>query len=147
MFCKLLYSPSFHLSVSCTRNHLTVGRSTFVLLVLDLKCVWGAFQVLLQSSSSDQTGEINVDVLNCSLGFHPILHNKISGWCKLKLSADDKSSTVVRPSQMMGFGFERQENIVGKGENTSYQHLLFFHNISKALLLKTPDCLPKLVKG
>ena len=41
---------------------------------------------------------------------------------KFKASADDKFGVA----EMMGFVFERVENIVGKGKNASYQHFLLF---------------------
>ena len=41
---------------------------------------------------------------------------------KFKASADDKLGVT----EIMGFVFERVENIVGKGENAGYQHFLLF---------------------
>ena len=41
---------------------------------------------------------------------------------KFKASADDKFGVA----EIMGFVFERVENIVGKGENAGYQHFLLF---------------------
>ena len=41
---------------------------------------------------------------------------------KFKASTDDKFGLA----EIMGFVFERVENIVGKGENAGYQHFLLF---------------------
>ena len=41
---------------------------------------------------------------------------------------------------------DREENIVGKGENAGYQNFFFSHNVFKSLLLKdceNRDCLGK----
>ena len=39
-------------------------------------------------------------------------------------------------AQIAQFLFESVENIVEMGENTGYQHFLFFHNVSKRLFLE-----------
>ena len=41
---------------------------------------------------------------------------------EFKANADDKFDVA----EIMGFVFERVENIVGKGENAGYQHFLLF---------------------
>ena len=41
---------------------------------------------------------------------------------RFKASTDDKFGVA----EIMGFVFERVENIVGKGENAGYQHFLLF---------------------
>ena len=50
-------------------------------------------------------------------------------WSKLKALADDKISVI----QKLNFWLGRVENIVGKGENAGYQHVLLF-----------PQCFQKL---
>ena len=49
-------------------------------------------------------------------------NDKIFDWSKLKAFADNKSN-VAKP---MISGFDREENIVGKGENVGNQHFLVF---------------------
>ena len=55
----------------------------------------------------------NFDSLQC---------NKIFDCSKLKAFADNK----IKVFKIMIFVFDRVENIVGKGENPGYQHLLLF---------------------
>ena len=52
---------------------------------------------------------------------------------EFKASADDKFGVA----KIVGFVFERVENIMGKGENTGYQHFLLF------LVVKSWDCVVK----
>ena len=47
---------------------------------------------------------------------------KILAWSKLKAFAVDKFTVA----KMMISVFDRIENVVGKGENASYQHFLLF---------------------
>ena len=49
-------------------------------------------------------------------------NNKFLDWFKLKALADDK----LNIPKMMISRFDREENTVGKGENTGYQHFLLF---------------------
>ena len=58
----------------------------------------------------------SVDDLNLTL----YRTKKILDWSKFKTFADDKSKLAI----MMNFVFDRVEKIVGKGENTGYQHFL-----------------------
>ena len=53
---------------------------------------------------------------------NPLPKGKILDWSKLKAFADDK----IIVTEMMIFLPNRIENIVGKGENASYQHFLLF---------------------
>ena len=53
---------------------------------------------------------------------HSLPNDIILGMSKFEASADDKFSVT----EIMGFVFERVENIVGKGENAGYQHFLVF---------------------
>ena len=49
-------------------------------------------------------------------------NNKILDLSKLKGSADNK----INVTKKLKFALERAENIVGKGENSDYQHFLLF---------------------
>ena len=49
-------------------------------------------------------------------------NNKIFDWSKFKAFADDK----INVNEKLKYVFGRIENIVGKGENASYQHFLLF---------------------
>ena len=49
-------------------------------------------------------------------------NNKILDWTKLKAFADDKLDIAKTMTSV----YDRVENIVGKGENASYQHFLLF---------------------
>ena len=65
---------------------------------------------------------------------NPLPNDKID-MSKLKAFADNKSKVT----QNMKFAFGMVENIVGKGENANYQHLLFlecFQKLSFSKLLK-----------
>ena len=55
-------------------------------------------------------------------------NDKILDLTKLKAFADGK----LKVTKMMIFLFDREENIVGKGENVGYHHFLLF-----------PQCFPK----
>ena len=57
---------------------------------------------------------------------NPFPNNKMFGWSKLKVIADDN---VIEKSE---FVLGRVENIVGKGENAGDQYFLLF-----------PQCFPK----
>ena len=46
---------------------------------------------------------------------HSVPYNKIWGWSKLKATADRHNKINV--ANMVGFAFENEENIVGKGVN------------------------------
>ena len=51
-----------------------------------------------------------------------VTSNRLLDWSKLKAYADDKLNVTKK----FKFLFGRVQNIVGKGENASYQHLLLF---------------------
>ena len=72
-----------------------------------------------------------------------LLHDKILDVTKVKVLADNK----INVAQMMISGFDRAENIVGKGENAGYQHFLLFPQcFQKASFLgvyKSRDCMVK----
>ena len=55
--------------------------------------------------------------------------DKFSYWSKLKVSVDDK----INVNEKLKFVLGRVENIVRKGENAGYQHILLF-----------PQCLQRL---
>ena len=65
---------------------------------------------------------------SCSIMFslqsdlNPLPSNKILDWSKLKAFADDN----INVNHKLKFDLERGENIVGKGENASYDNFLFF---------------------
>ena len=65
----------------------------------------------------------------CNNWFNPLPNNKILDLSKLKAFADDR----INVTQKLKFALGRVENIVGKGENACYQHLLLF-----------PQCFQKL---
>ena len=59
--------------------------------------------------------------------------NKNLDSSKSKASVDAN----LNVAQMIELGFDRVENIVGKGENAGYQHFLLFpHNVFKRSTLK-----------
>ena len=60
--------------------------------------------------------------------FNSLPHDKILDWSKFKAFADDK----LNATKKLKFVLVRVENIVGKGEDAGYQHLLLF-----------PQCFPK----
>ena len=63
-----------------------------------------------------------------------LLNNKNFDRSKLKSFADDKLNLNKKSKLVLG----RVENIVGKGENTGYQHFLLFQQcFQKASLLKS----------
>ena len=51
-----------------------------------------------------------------------LVNNKILNWSKFKAFADNKFNVT----QNVKFVFHKIENIVGIGENASYQHFLLF---------------------
>ena len=60
-----------------------------------------------------------------NLGFatiNSLPNDKMLGLSKLKAFADYK----INVNEKFNFGFERTENIVGKGENAGYQHFLIY---------------------
>ena len=56
------------------------------------------------------------------MSFNSSPNGKVLAWFKFKAFADDNLSVA----KMMISVFDRTENIVEKGENTGYQHFLFF---------------------
>ena len=54
--------------------------------------------------------------------FNSVPSDKILSWSKFKAFADDKANVA----QIIISVFDKVENIVGKGENASYQHFLLF---------------------
>ena len=54
--------------------------------------------------------------------FYSLPNDKFLNWFKLKTFADDK----INVTQKLKFVLGRVENIVAKGENSGYQHFLFF---------------------
>ena len=54
--------------------------------------------------------------------FNSLPNDTFLDWSKLKAFADDK----INVTQNLKFVLEREENIVGKGENAGYQHFLLF---------------------
>ena len=58
--------------------------------------------------------------------------NKILDRSKFTAFADNK----IDVSQKFEFVLEMVENIVGKGENASYQYFLLFHNVFKRHLIQ-----------
>ena len=56
------------------------------------------------------------------LRFNPLSNDKFFDWSKFKAFADDK----IKVPKIMIFVCDRDENIVGKGENAGYQHFLLF---------------------
>ena len=64
-------------------------------------------------------------------------------WSKLKASAENKMNLNEKLKLVSG----RVENIVGKGENTGYQHFLVFSMFSKASSFKIVKSLDYVVKS
>ena len=60
--------------------------------------------------------------------FNSILNNKSLDMPKLKAFADDK----INATQKLKFELGRVKNIVGKGENASYQHFFLFPRFQQA---------------
>ena len=56
------------------------------------------------------------------LKVNSLSNNNILDWSKLKAFADDK----INLNQKLKLDMEREEKIVGKGENAAYQHFLLF---------------------
>ena len=50
------------------------------------------------------------------------LQKPFYSWSKLKAFADDK----MYVNEKLKFGLEKEENIVGKGDNAGFQHCLLF---------------------
>ena len=53
---------------------------------------------------------------------NPLSNNRILDWSKLQAFAEDK----INVTQKLEVALERVENLVGKGENAGFQHLLLF---------------------
>ena len=68
--------------------------------------------------------------LTSFLSFNPFPHDNILNQTKLKAVADDK----LNVTKMMISVFDREENIVGKGEIACTSHFSFSHNVFKRLL-------------
>ena len=62
------------------------------------------------------------------LGFNSLPNNRILDWSKFEALADDK----INVTEKLKFVLGRVENIMGKEENSGYQHFLLF-----------PQCFPK----
>ena len=56
------------------------------------------------------------------VGLNPLSNDKILEWSKFKAHADNKINVI----QNLNLVLEGLENILGKGENTGYQHFLLF---------------------
>ena len=73
-------------------------------------------------------------------------NDKILDWSKFKAFADDK----IHVAEIMIYLFDREENIMGKGENAGYQHFLLFPQcFQKAflnVLLKSGSCVKELME-
>ena len=54
--------------------------------------------------------------------FNPLLNHKVLDWSKLKELAEDK----INVTEKLKFVLGTVESIVGKGENTGYQHFVPF---------------------
>ena len=65
---------------------------------------------------------------NKLLQLNSLANDKILNWSKLKTFTEDN----MNEPQMIICVFDREENIVGKGENAGYQHFLFFPQCSQA---------------
>ena len=70
--------------------------------------------------------------LNSSM-FNPFPHNKILDQTKLKAFAEDK----LNVTKMIVSVFDREENIVGKGEIACTSNFSFSHNVFKRLFSQT----------
>ena len=62
--------------------------------------------------------------------FNSLPNDNLLNWTKFKASAD--------VTEIMISDFGRVENVVGKGENASYQHFLLFSHFYKRLLFQGP---------
>ena len=72
-----------------------------------------------------------------SLEINALPNGKILDWSKLKAFADDR----INVAELMFSLSDRIENIVGKGENTAYQHFLLFPQcFQKPSTLKSGLC-------
>ena len=65
-------------------------------------------------------------------GINSLPNNQILGWAKLKAFANNK----INVTEILKFALERVENIMGKGENPGYQHVLLL-----------PQCFQKVFQG
>ena len=79
----------------------------------------------------------NINPLNewnrLSLSLNSLPNDKILDWSKLIAFADNKTNVTEKLKFVLG----RVENIVGKGENAGYQHLLPFSTMfSNGFFLK-----------
>ena len=73
---------------------------------------------------------------------NPLPHYKILDWPKLKAFTDNK----INITDLMISLPHRLENIVGKGENASYQHFLLFPQCIQVFfprVVKSRDCVVK----
>ena len=59
---------------------------------------------------------------NAFQNVNSLSNNKFLDWSKLKALADNK----INVTEKLKFVLGRVENILGKGENAGYQHLLLF---------------------
>ena len=78
--------------------------------------------------------------------FNPFPNNKFLDGTKLKAFADNKLDNKLNNAKMMISVFDREENSVGKGENTCYQNFLLFPVFSKAIffrVVESSDCVVK----
>ena len=73
---------------------------------------------------------------NIDLSVNPLSDDKILGFPKLKAFADDK----LNVAQNVKVGFHRIENIVGKEENSGYQHFLLFPQCFQKFLFFSLQC-------
>ena len=68
--------------------------------------------------------------ISSSYFFHNFLPNdKILDYSKFKVFADGK----IIVTHKLRYGFGKEENIVGKGENAGYQHFLLFQQCFQKL--------------
>ena len=73
----------------------------------------------------------NFMVFSFPFSFNPLPDDKVLDWSKLKTFADDK----INVTKELKSGLEREENIVGKGENAGNQHIFSFsQNVFERLL-------------
>ena len=64
--------------------------------------------------------------------FNSVPNDKILDWSKLKAFADNK----INVTEKLKFVLGRVENIVGKGENVVYKHVLLFPQYFQRLLVQ-----------
>ena len=80
---------------------------------------------------------------NCSLSHNSLPNCKIFDRLQLKVFADDK----INVTEKLKFVLKRVENIVGKGENASYQHFLIFPQCFQSFLFQGVTGRDYVVKG